>query len=68
MVNIWVNGKKVVNERQTWPEKDQQAVAIQLKKGKNEILLKVGCQNNKFCFAARIADEFGQPIEGLPKE
>ncbi len=68
MVSIWVNGRKVVTERSPGRGKDSGAVAVQLNKGKNEILLKVGTNGGRCGFYFRVADDNGRPFDDLPQQ
>ncbi|MCZ7648435.1 MAG: hypothetical protein M5U26_24775 [Planctomycetota bacterium] len=65
-ISIWVNGQRVVTERQPGNEKDAGNAAIHLRNGDNEILIKVGCNERKLGFNFRLADPFGRPLQELP--
>ena len=69
MLSIWLNGKRVVSELESWPEKDKDAREIQLRSGENEILIKVGAQKDqRLGFVFRLADLDGKPFPDVSNE
>jgi len=65
VISIWVNGRKVVNERYPGPQKDREAVQVRLKEDDNEILIKTACPSGQLHFIFRLSDENGRPFDDL---
>lgn len=64
-ISIWVNGRRVVTERNPGGQKDREAMPIRLKDGENEILIKAGCPYGQLYFIFRLSDENGRPFDDL---
>ncbi|MCW8132191.1 MAG: PQQ-binding-like beta-propeller repeat protein [Planctomycetota bacterium] len=64
-ISIWVNNRRVVNERYPGGRKDSDATPVRLKDGDNEILIKVGCPYGALHYIFRLADEDGRPFDDL---
>lgn len=67
-ISIWINGKRVANEIYTYPQKDKEALEVQLRGGENEILIKVGSLHGKLAFVFRVADLDGKPFADIKNE
>ncbi len=67
-ISIWVNGKRLVDDRETQPRQDIEAVAIDLRAGENDVLIKVGALRDKLGFIFRIADLDGRPFGDIKNE
>ena len=62
-ISVWVNGKPVLAKkvfRAAAPDSDR--VDVQLKKGKNTVLVKVCQGSGGWGFGLRVGDEYGMPI------
>lgn len=68
VVTIWINGRRVVNEVYTYPQKDKEAVEVELRNGENEVLIKTGIQHGRLAFVFRIADLDGKPFADISNE
>jgi outer membrane protein assembly factor BamB len=69
MVSIWLNGKRVVNELETYAQKDKEAFDVQLRSGENEILIKVGVpKDQQLKFVFRLAEPDGKPFTDINNE
>lgn len=63
---VWVNGEELVRddmERRAVP--DQRYPGMELRKGWNQILLKVGQATDAWHFYARLTDPVGHPLDGV---
>ena len=67
-ISIWVNGKRVVDDRETTPRQDVEAFAIDLRPGENDVLIKVGALREKLGVIFRIADLDGRPFADVKNE
>ncbi|HYG78046.1 MAG TPA: PQQ-binding-like beta-propeller repeat protein [Planctomycetota bacterium] len=69
MVSIWLNGKRIVNELETYDQKDKESVDVNLRSGENEVLIKVGCpRDQRLGFVLRLADTDGKPFTDVINE
>ncbi|HYF52415.1 MAG TPA: PQQ-binding-like beta-propeller repeat protein [Planctomycetota bacterium] len=65
MISIWVNGRREVSEAAPGNAKDRELKAVNLVNGMNEVLIKVGVQQQQLGFFFRIADENGRPFDDV---
>jgi hypothetical protein len=65
-LKAWLNGEVVLNSNvDRGMVADQDMAPIQLKKGANELLLKITQGGGGWAFCARVVNAEGQPIVGL---
>ncbi|MCX7805207.1 MAG: PQQ-binding-like beta-propeller repeat protein [Planctomycetota bacterium] len=65
IISVYVNGKKVVDATESRPDKDAQSTEVRLKKGENDVLIKVGGRSERIGFFFRIAETDGRPVGDL---
>ncbi len=65
IISIYVNGRKAVDAAESRPDKDGQTAEIRLKRGENEVLIKVGGRDGRIGFFFRIAETDGKPVSDL---
>lgn len=69
IVSVWLNGKRVVSELETQPQKDKELVEVPLRSGENEVLLKIGAaRDQRLAFVFRLADLDGKPFADVNNE
>ena len=63
-MTIWLNGDRVFNRSVSRPARpDQDVVRVNLEKGRNTIVLRIGQRGANWGFFFRVADRFGRRIE-----
>ena len=67
-ISIWVNGKPVIQDRETALRQDNDAQQVELRAGENEILIKAGALHDKLEFIFRLADLDGRPFSDVKNE
>ncbi|RKY05127.1 hypothetical protein DRP77_01910 [Candidatus Poribacteria bacterium] len=67
-IKLFLNGKPLIERRSSELRLDEVSIPVELKPGRNPLLVKVGGRGGKASFVLRVTDSEGKGLEGLKFE